>query len=158
LGFCLASSSQLVFGGQTRKFVCEIGIIEWLQEIIGKTDMEIYSGKGVSELTEFKYEVLRKGCPEKREIEFDTDLFGTRTFLIAVEPVLSLSGDAIGINFWAMDITEQAEKRNRMASLREQVAVQKAMETELNKTIHITGTHNKTLFLFFRDYIPLINS
>ncbi|CAK9874761.1 unnamed protein product [Sphagnum jensenii] len=108
------------------------------EEIIGKTDMEIYKGKGVSELTEFKYEVLRKGCPEKREIEFDTDLFGTRTFLIAVEPVFGLSGDAIGINFWAMDVTEQAEKRDRMASLREQVAVQKAMETELNKTIHIT--------------------
>jgi signal transduction histidine kinase len=108
------------------------------EEIIGKTDMEIYKGKGVSELTEFKYEVLRKGCPEKREIEFDTDLFGTRTFLIAVEPVCNLSGDAIGINFWAMDVTEQAEKRDRMASLREQVAVQKAMETELNKTIHIT--------------------
>jgi len=108
------------------------------EEVIGKTDMEIYHGKGVSELTEFKYEVLRKGSPEKREIEFDTDLFGTKTFLIAVEPVFSLSGDAIGINFWAMDVTEQAEKRNRMASLREQVAVQKAMETELNKTIHIT--------------------
>ncbi|CAK9224226.1 unnamed protein product [Sphagnum troendelagicum] len=108
------------------------------EEIIGKTDMEIYKGKGVSELTEFKHEVLRKGCPEKREIDFDTDLFGTRTFLIAVEPVFNLSGDAIGINFWAMDVTEQAEKRDRMASLREQVAVQKAMETELNKTIHIT--------------------
>jgi hypothetical protein len=103
-GFCLASSSQLVFGGRMRKFVCEI---ERLQEIIGKTDMEIYQGKGVSELTDFKYEVLRKGCPEKREIEFDTDLFGTKTFLIAVEPVFSQLGDAIGINFWAMDITEQ---------------------------------------------------
>jgi len=107
LGFCLAGSSQLVLGGQMRKFVCEIGIIERLQEVIGKTDMEIYHGKGVSELTEFKYEVLRKGSPEKREIEFDTDLFGTKTFLIAVEPVFSLLGDAIGINFWAMDVTEQ---------------------------------------------------
>lgn len=30
-------------------------------------------------------------------------------------------------------------KRERMAKLREEIAVQKAMETELNKTIHITG-------------------
>lgn len=42
----------------------------------------------------------------------------------------------------------QADKRDRLVQLREQVAVQKTMETELNKTIHITGTHNKTLFLF----------
>jgi hypothetical protein len=33
----------------------------------------------------------------------------------------------------------QADKRDRLVQLREQVAVQKTMETELNKTIHITG-------------------
>jgi hypothetical protein len=44
-----------------------------------------------------------------------------------------------------------------MASLREQVAVQKAMETELNKTIHITGTHNKTLFLFLEIIFLLLS-
>lgn len=30
-------------------------------------------------------------------------------------------------------------KREKMAKLREEIAVQKAKETELNKTIHITG-------------------
>jgi hypothetical protein len=30
-------------------------------------------------------------------------------------------------------------KRERMAKIREEIAVQKAKETELNKTIHITG-------------------
>jgi len=33
----------------------------------------------------------------------------------------------------------QVRKRERMAKLREEIAVQKAKETELNKTIHITG-------------------
>jgi len=33
----------------------------------------------------------------------------------------------------------QVRKRERMAKLREDIAVQKAKETELNKTIHITG-------------------
>lgn len=34
----------------------------------------------------------------------------------------------------------QVRKRERMAKLREEIAVQKAKETELNKTIHITGS------------------
>lgn len=33
----------------------------------------------------------------------------------------------------------QVRKREKMAKLREEFAVQKAKETELNKTIHITG-------------------
>lgn len=108
--------------------------------MIGKTDVEIYRGTGVIELMDFKREVMRKGCPEKREITFNTDLFGEKTFLVAVEPVLSRSGEAMGINYVAMDISEQVDKRERIARLREQIAVQKAMEAELHKTIHITGT------------------
>lgn len=34
----------------------------------------------------------------------------------------------------------QVKKREKMAKLREEIAVQKAKETELNKTIHITGS------------------
>lgn len=34
----------------------------------------------------------------------------------------------------------QVRKREKMAKLREEIAVQKAKETELNKTIHITGS------------------
>ncbi|KAG0612313.1 hypothetical protein M758_6G017900 [Ceratodon purpureus] len=108
------------------------------EEVIGKTDVEIYQGTGVVELMDFKREVMRKGRPEKREITFNTDLFGEKTFLVAVEPVLSRSGEAMGINYIAMDISEQVDKRERIARLREQVAVQKAMEAELHKTIHIT--------------------
>lgn len=36
-------------------------------------------------------------------------------------------------------ILQQVRKREKMAKLREEIAVQKAKETELNKTIHITG-------------------
>jgi len=39
-------------------------------------------------------------------------------------------------------------KREKMAKLREEIAVQKAKETELNKTIHITG-----LFFFVSELI-----
>ena len=41
-------------------------------------------------------------------------------------------------------VPKQVRKREKMARLREEMAVQKAKETELNKTIHITG-------LFFRE-------
>uniref|UniRef100_A0A6N2KEI0 histidine kinase n=1 Tax=Salix viminalis TaxID=40686 RepID=A0A6N2KEI0_SALVM len=109
------------------------------EEILGKTDVEIFSGAGVKESQDFKKEVLDKGLPAKREIKFETELFGSKTFLIYVEPVFSKSGETIGINYMGMDVTDQVRKREKMAQLREQIAVQKAKETELNKTIHITG-------------------
>lgn len=79
----------------------------WLQEVMGKTDAEIYSGLGVDEVTEFKREVLQRGWPLKREINFDTDLFGPKTFIIAAEPVFSKTGDTLGLNYVAMDITDE---------------------------------------------------
>ncbi|MBA0774277.1 hypothetical protein Gotri_009497, partial [Gossypium trilobum] len=76
--------------------------------------------------------------PAKREITFETELFGSKTFLIYVEPVFSKAGETIGINYMGMDITDQVRKRERMIKIREEIAVQKAKETELNRTIHIT--------------------
>ncbi|ONK70519.1 uncharacterized protein A4U43_C05F34540 [Asparagus officinalis] len=108
------------------------------EEIIGKTDTEIFSGAGVKENQEFKREVMERGRPAKREITFETELFGSKTFLIYVEPVFNKAGDTIGVNYMGMEITDQVIKREKMAKVREEMAVQKAKETELNKTIHIT--------------------
>ncbi|XP_057521284.1 histidine kinase 5 [Amaranthus tricolor] len=108
------------------------------EDIIGKTDTDIFSGAGVKESLDFKREVLERGLAGKREITFETELFGSKTFLIYVEPVFNKAGETIGVNYIGMDITDQVRKREKMAKLREEIAVQKAMETELNKTIHIT--------------------
>ncbi|EFH47695.1 hypothetical protein ARALYDRAFT_909030 [Arabidopsis lyrata subsp. lyrata] len=108
------------------------------QDILGKTDVEIFHGGGVKESQDFKREVLEKGKASKREITFTTDLFGSKTFLIYVEPVYNKAGEKIGINYMGMEVTEQVDKREKMAKLREDNAVRKAMESELNKTIHIT--------------------
>ncbi|CAI9771679.1 unnamed protein product [Fraxinus pennsylvanica] len=108
------------------------------EDIIGKTDVEIFSGSGVKESQDFKREVLERGLPAKREITFETELFGSKTFLIYVEPVFSKTGETIGVNYMGMEITDQVRKREKIATLRETMAVQKAKETELNKTIHIT--------------------
>lgn len=78
-----------------------------LQDILGKTDTEILSGAGIKESQDFKREVLEKGLPAKREITFETELFGSKTFLIYVEPVFSKAGETIGINYMGMDITDQ---------------------------------------------------
>ncbi|CAL9064915.1 histidine kinase 5-like isoform X1 [Musa acuminata AAA Group] len=108
------------------------------EEIIGKTDVEIFDGDGVKEIQDFKREVLERGLPAKREMTFDTPLFGAKTFLIYVEPVFSKEGEKIGVNYMGMDVTDQVAKREKMVKLREEMAVQKAKETELHRTIHIT--------------------
>ncbi|XP_059454952.1 histidine kinase 5 [Corylus avellana] len=58
-------------------------------------------------------------------------------FVLQNAPVV-IGHQTIGINYMGMDVTDQVRKRERMAKLREEIAVQKAKETELNKTIHIT--------------------
>ncbi|CAA7027217.1 unnamed protein product [Microthlaspi erraticum] len=108
------------------------------QDILGKTDVEIFHGGGVKESEDFKREVLEKGKASKREITFETELFGSKTFLIYVEPVYNKAKETIGINYMGMEVTDQVRKREKMAKLREDNAVRKAMESELNKTIHIT--------------------
>ncbi|CAF1696982.1 unnamed protein product [Brassica napus] len=108
------------------------------QDILGKTDVEIFHGGGVKESEDFKREVLEKGKASKREITFETELFGSKTFLIYVEPVYNKAREKIGINYMGMEVTDQVRKREKMAKLREDNAVRKAMESELNKTIHIT--------------------
>lgn len=108
------------------------------QDVIGKTDVEIFSGSGVKESQDFKREVLERGFPAKKEITFETDLFGSKTLLLFVEPVFSMAGETIGVNYVGMEVTDQVRKREKMAKLREEIAVQKAKEAELNKTIHLT--------------------
>lgn len=77
------------------------------QDIIGKTDVEIFTGSGVKESQDFKREVMEKGLPAKKEITFETELFGSKTFLIYVEPVFSKAGETIGVNYMGMEITDQ---------------------------------------------------
>ncbi|CAI9784764.1 unnamed protein product [Fraxinus pennsylvanica] len=108
------------------------------EDIIGKTDVEIFTGSGVKESQDFKREVLERGLPAKREITFETELFGAKTFLIYVEPVFSKAREPIGVNYMGMEVTDQVRKREKIAKLREEMAVQRAKETELYKTIHIT--------------------
>ncbi|GJY70212.1 histidine kinase 5-like protein [Tanacetum coccineum] len=105
------------------------------EDIIGKTDLEVFKGGGIKECQEFKKKVLEHGLPVKREITYETELFGTKTFLMYLEPVFSNAGEKTGINYMGMDITDEVKKREKMVKLREEIAVQKARESELHKHV-----------------------
>ncbi|KAJ3708014.1 hypothetical protein LUZ61_011719 [Rhynchospora tenuis] len=109
------------------------------EDVIGKTDEEILSvSEGVKEFQDFKREVLENGKPAKREITYEHPLFGKKTFLTFVEPVFNKKREIIGINYMGFEVTDQVVKREKLAKYREEMAVQKAKETELSKTIHVT--------------------
>jgi hypothetical protein len=77
------------------------------QDVIGKTDDDILSGEGIDKMNNAMREVMAKGIPTKREFVFDTPLFGEKTFVAYIEPVLSKLGQTIGVNYVAMDVTDQ---------------------------------------------------
>lgn len=45
--------------------------------------------------------------PAKREVTFETELFGSKTYVIYVEPVFSKAGETIGVNYIGIDVTDQ---------------------------------------------------
>lgn len=77
------------------------------QDVIGKTDYEILSGEGIEEMNSVKREVMATGIATKREFAFNTPMFGAKTFVTYIEPVFSKGGETIGVNYVAMDITDQ---------------------------------------------------
>ncbi|KAI3838180.1 hypothetical protein MKW92_037041, partial [Papaver armeniacum] len=77
------------------------------EDIIGKTDLEIFSGSGIQKSCDFKKEVMERGRPAKREITFGTELFRTKIYLLHAEPVFNISGDTTGMNYVGMDISDQ---------------------------------------------------
>ncbi|AQL05196.1 hypothetical protein Zm00014a_004861 [Zea mays] len=108
------------------------------EDVIGKTDYEILSGEGIEEMNSVKREVMASGIATKREFAFNTPMFGAKTFVTYIEPVFSKGGEAIGVNYVAMDITDQVKRREKMADIRVREAVQNAKETELSRSLHIT--------------------
>lgn len=101
-----APYSALLFNREIKLYFCWFTIC--FQDVIGKTDHEILSGEGIDEMNKVKREVMAKGIPIKREFLFNTPLFGPKTFVVYIEPVFSKIGETIGVNYVALDITDQA--------------------------------------------------
>jgi signal transduction histidine kinase len=96
------------------------------------------SGEGIEEMNSVKREVMATGIATKREFAFNTPMFGAKTFVTYIEPVFSKGGETIGVNYVAMDITDQVKRREKMADIRVREAIQNAKETELSRSLHIT--------------------
>lgn len=89
-------------------------------------------------MNKVKREVMAKGIPIKREFLFNTPLFGPKTFVVYIKPVLSKIGETIGVNYVALDITDQVKTREKMTDIRVREAVQKAKEIEHSRSPNIT--------------------
>jgi len=63
----------------------------------------------VKESQDFKREVMEKGVPAKKEITFETELFGSKTILLYVEPLFSRAEETIGVNHMGVKLTEQVK-------------------------------------------------
>ncbi|GFP92580.1 histidine kinase 5 [Phtheirospermum japonicum] len=68
-------ASEVVDAGAVERRTEQIYGVDSEKDIIGKTDVEIFSGVGVKEPQDFKREVRERGLPAKREITFKTELF-----------------------------------------------------------------------------------
>ncbi|KAI5000215.1 hypothetical protein ZWY2020_004804 [Hordeum vulgare] len=79
-----------------------------------------------------------QGIPIKREFLFNTPLFGPKTFVVYIKPVFSKIGETIGVNYVALDITDEVKTREKMADIRVREAVQKAKETKHSRSPNIT--------------------
>ncbi|CAN6220556.1 unnamed protein product [Urochloa humidicola] len=113
------------------------------EDVIGKTDYEIYSGEGIEEMSSVKREVMATGIATKREFVLNTPMFGAKTFLKYIEPVFSKGGETVGVNHVAMDITDQVKRREKMADIKVREAIQNAKERENGRSLHITGQKEK---------------
>ncbi|KAI3858085.1 hypothetical protein MKW98_029559 [Papaver atlanticum] len=113
------------------------------EDIIGKTDLKIFSGSGIQESYDFKKEVMKRGRPAKQEITFGTELFRTKIFSLHAEPVFNISGDTIGVNYVGMDISDQVIRREKMAKLPEQIAVEEDKKAELDNNSRNRGSDAK---------------
>ncbi|KAI4963861.1 hypothetical protein ZWY2020_010353 [Hordeum vulgare] len=96
------------------------------EDVIGKTDHEILSGEGIDEMNKVK-----------REFLFNTPLFGPKTFVVYIKPVFSKIGETIGVNYVALDITDEVKTRENGRHKGEE-AVQKAKETKHSRSPNIT--------------------
>jgi len=79
-----------------------------IDDIVGCTDEQIFSGAAGAALTALKREVLDSGQPRRGEIAID-DVVGKRWHDLHVEPLRNGAGEIVGVSGAAVDVTERKE-------------------------------------------------
>ena len=79
-----------------------------IDDIIGCTDEQVFSGGAGAALTALKREVIDSGQSKRGEIAID-DVVGTRWHDLHVEPLRNEAGEIVGLSGAAVDVTERKE-------------------------------------------------
>jgi PAS domain S-box-containing protein len=79
-----------------------------IDDIIGCTDEQVFSGGAGAALTALKREVIHSGQSKRGEIAID-DVVGTRWHDLHVEPLRNEAGEIVGLSGAAVDVTERKE-------------------------------------------------
>lgn len=108
------------------------------EDVIGKTDNELTGlVPGGSDIKTMKEAVLETGKTRRMEIKFDLPECGPVWYIVSCEPLRNKAGKTVGVINIMVDITEEAVSRERLAKLREEMAVRDVTEKELRRTIQL---------------------
>ncbi|KAG0585657.1 hypothetical protein KC19_2G028100 [Ceratodon purpureus] len=108
------------------------------EDMKGKKDTELVGlVPGALETMRIKKEVLELGIAIGKEVTVTMDGFGKRWLVVACEPLRNKAGQILGVITACMDVTEQALARERLAQMREEMAVREATEKELRRAIRL---------------------
>jgi PAS domain S-box-containing protein len=87
-----------------------------VEEILGRTDLEILPQDAGAIVTTDKREVLASGQPKRLEFAI-ADASGTRWHDLHIEPLRNEAGDIVGLTCAAIDVTERKENEAHLRLL-----------------------------------------
>lgn len=132
------SPDTILMQDQSLRYTCAINLPRQsftAEQVLGKTDFELYPKKEAEQLTSLKQEVMRTGKPTRVEQQLT---FGsnTRVFDCWYEPQFAPDSSGGGITIYAREITErkkaEAELKQYRDHLEELVAARTAELTAAN--------------------------
>lgn len=109
------------------------------QDLIGKTDDEIFGSKNGRVLTQFKTQVLKTGVPVRAEVAIPKN--GTNYVVdLAIEPLYGTDGQVIGITGSAVDIARLREMADRLQESTERLTREKSyLQAEIRTELGFEG-------------------
>ena len=117
------------------------------KQIIGKRDDELDSSNGAKELLKLKRRVLKSKKGERKEITFEFSNAKV-VYDITAEPLKNSSGEIIGVNTVALDITKRKIAQEQINMLAHAIK-------SISECVSITDMNDKILFVneaFLKTY------
>ncbi|HEV7918184.1 MAG TPA: PAS domain S-box protein, partial [Solirubrobacterales bacterium] len=116
-------NSPMMFFNYDRDLRCVWAHSQWTsmtpEEMIGRTEVELFGPKVGTPLMEMKRRVLETGEPARYEFETDAGPFGPRWFDATFEPIQNSRGAIVGVSCAAMDITDAKRMQKELTDSEE---------------------------------------